>query len=371
MDTPSVSLNKPKVLVTQPYIPKLEKYVKYIERAFNNKWLTNNGPLLQELTDRLKDKLQVKYLLLVNNGTSALQVAYRIKNLANKQVITTPFTFPATSTALDWQSSKVALADIDSKSWNLCPNAVENRLKQSKVDAIVPVNIFGAPCDLDAFEILRNKYQLPIIYDSAQAMLSQYKGKNIFSYGDIHCISFHATKLFHCVEGGALVFNNKDDFERATHLINFGIDNTGCVKESGINAKMSELHAAMGLSLLDDLPDLVKNRADSVELYKAELNQVVEFQSTTYDAYIPPMYMPVKFQSERELLRAEHALHQAGFLSRRYFHPEYNGHISANLLAPLSKCNQICSSILCLPLMHDLAAEHIKAMAKVIMDANK
>lgn len=358
--------SKEQVLVTQPYIPALEKYMHYVEQAFDNKWLTNGGPLLRELTDRLKDYLGVKHLLIVNNGTSALQLAYKLKGLSGKTALTTPFTFPATSTALEWQNVNIRLADIERDSWNLSAKNCELQIQKGKVDAIVPVNIFGAPCDLDAFDELGKKYDIPVIYDSAQAMLSKYKGKSIFEYGDIHCVSFHATKLFHCIEGGALIFKSRADLERAESLINFGISEGGVVKEAGINAKMSELHAAMGLCILDDLNLLVENRQKSVERYHAALPENIELQSTVYNSYTPPMYMPVKFDNEQELLRISNQLNIHGYAARRYFYPDNNKYIDKNRMHDLATNNQVTDSILCLPLMHGLQHKHIKNIAKII-----
>lgn len=362
---------KEKVLVTQPYVPTIDKYMHYVEKAFDNKWLTNGGPLLQELTNRLKDVLGVKHLLIVSNGTSALQIAYKIKNLANKTVVTTPFTFPATSTALEWNNSKIRLADIDPNNWNLSPTAVRAVAKEQKIDAIVPVNIFGMPCDMEGFDELGRELNVPIIYDSAQALLSKYKGKSIFEYGDIHCVSFHATKLFHCVEGGAIIFNNKEDFERAEKLINFGIGDNGEVYEAGINAKMSEIHAAMGLCLLDDLPILVENRANSIARYEKELNGAVELQSMDSDHYIPPTYMPVKFATEQQLLDANEALNNAGYQARRYFYPKNHKFISEEPKALLPNSEKVCDKILCLPLMHNLDKKVIKHISYLVKQACK
>ncbi|GHB62104.1 aminotransferase DegT [Psychrosphaera saromensis] len=357
---------KQKVLVTQPYVPSLDKYMHYVEKAFHAKWLTNDGPILKELTDRLKDFLGVKYLLLVSNGTAALQLAYKIKNLSGKNVISTPFTFPATTTALEWQNANVILSDIDRNSWNLDPHSIEQRLTDSDISAIVPVNIFGMPCDMEAFDKLGKAHNIPIIYDSAQSMLSKYKGKSVLQYGDIHCMSFHATKLFHTVEGGALVFNSKEEYERAQRLINFGIGENGVVEEAGINAKMSELHAAMGLCILDDLPMLIENRERSVEQYKAALANSVTFQSNEQDVYTPPMYMPVKFETEEALLKANEKLTLQGYSSRRYFFPKNHHFLQPSIPSVLPVSDSTSSKILCLPLMHNLSENHIFNIADVI-----
>lgn len=357
---------KSKVLVTQPYVPSLDKYMHYVEKAFDAKWLTNDGPLLKELTDRLKDYLGVKYLLLVSNGTAALQLAYKIKDLSNKTVISTPFTFPATTTALEWQNANIQLSDINKNSWNLDPKVVEKHLTTAKVDAIVPVNIFGMPCDMEAFDKIGSKHNIPIIYDSAQSMLSKFKGKSVLQYGDIHCMSFHATKLFHTVEGGAITFNSKDDYERAKRLINFGIGENGVVEEAGINAKMSELHAAMGLCILDDLPMLIENREKSLTRYHSQLASAVTLQCSNYDSYTPPMYMPIRFETEKALLNAQVNLEQNGYLSRRYFYPKNHKFIQQSITTVLPVSDVISNKILCLPLMHNLNKNHIINISNTI-----
>jgi dTDP-4-amino-4,6-dideoxygalactose transaminase len=357
---------KHKVLVTQPYVPSLDKYMHYVKKAFDDKWLTNDGPLLKELTERLKDYLGVKYLLLVSNGTAALQLAYKIKNLSGKNVISTPFTFPATTTALEWQNANVILSDINKDSWNLDPHAIEQRLTKSDISAIVPVNIFGMPCDMEAFDKVGKAHKIPIIYDSAQSMLAKHNGKSVLQYGDIHCMSFHATKLFHTVEGGALTFNNKEDYERAQRLINFGIGENGVVGEAGINAKMSELHAAMGLCILDDLPMLIENREESVSRYHNELADVITFQKSNRDTYTPPMYMPVKFETEDALLNTRAQLNKHGYTSRRYFYPKNHEYLQKPIPSVLPVSDAVSNKILCLPLMHNLNKTHIISISKIV-----
>ncbi|MEM0909983.1 MAG: DegT/DnrJ/EryC1/StrS family aminotransferase [Pseudomonadota bacterium] len=357
------------ILVTEPYLPSIQKYMKYVEQAFVNQRITNGGPLLQELTDRLKKLLGVKYLLIVNNGTVALQIAYKIKGIKN--VISTPFTFPATLTSLMWSNIEINLCDIDKQTWNLCPDNTRNALTDLTIDGLVPVNIFGMPCDLDKFEMIRKEFGIPIIYDSAQALLSKYKGKSIYNYGDIHCISFHATKLFHSVEGGALVFKSKDEFEHATKLINFGIEETGQVFTPGINAKMSELHAAMGLCILDELPRLIENREESVFWYKHYLKDLVELQVASYECYVPPTYMSVKFATEEQLLATVDALKTEEIMARRYFYPANHKFIKSDSLHVLATNNQVTDKILCLPLMHDLSKQQIAKICRVIARAIK
>ncbi len=363
--------NRDPILVTQPYLPSVDKYMLHLGKAFDRQWVTNSGPLVGELTARLKDLLNVKYLLLVSNGTSALQLAYRIKSLGRQNVVTTPFTFPATLTALNWSDANIRLCDIDAKTWNLCPIAVEKEIKKGGVNAIVPVNIFGMPCNMSAFEVLGKKYRIPVIYDSAQAMLSKFRKRSILKFGDIHCISFHATKLFHTVEGGALTFKHLKDFELATKLINFGIEENGEVNHPGINAKMSEFHAAMGLCVLDDLPMLVENRLESMHIYHQKLKDIVQFQKADYDCFVPPMYIAVKFESEQQLLHAQCLLKQNNIIARRYFYPANHKFIKNEHMRDLKVNNEITDKILCLPLMHNLPKHQVNRITRIVSEATK
>jgi dTDP-4-amino-4,6-dideoxygalactose transaminase len=354
------------IYITKPYFPPIEKYFNYIKGCYEKDSLTNNGPLVQELTEKLKSKLGVKHLLLVSNGTIALQIAYKIKNLAHKNVITTPYTFAATSTALMWQNSKVVLADIDKDCWNIDPKSVNDLLLKNKGEAIVAVNLFGHPCDLDALDEIARYHNVPLIYDSAHALLSKYKGRSIYDYGDIHCISFHATKLFHTIEGGAIVFRDESEYLLAKKLINFGIDDNGIIEQEGINAKLSEVHAAMGLCVLDDLDDLVIEREELIKKYKKNLLNSVTYQKSSFDCQIQPIYMPVKFKTEAALINAEVLLNKAGYFPRRYFMPQQYCFLPQSQQKAIESCSLIANKILCLPLMNGLEAEHVLKIANLL-----
>lgn len=356
----------PPIYVTQPYLPPIEKYFKYIRGAFDRNVLTNNGPLVQELTERLKKKLGVEHLLLVNNGTIALQIAYNVKKLSKKNVITTPYTFAATSTALDWQGANTVLAEVDEKSWNITPESVEEFLSTGQGDAIVAVNLFGQPCELEKLDSIAQRYNAPLIYDSAHALFSTYQNKSVFDYGDIHCISFHATKLFHCVEGGAMTFKNEEEYILAKKLINFGMSENGDIEHAGINGKLSEIHAAMGLCVLDDLDDLINERESLIYLYKKLLANLVVFQQAEFNHYTQPIYMPIKFPSEELLIKCLNALNNEGYYPRRYFMPQNYKFLPKSQNSQLNKCNTIAKKIMCLPLMNGLNKDHVKKICKII-----
>ncbi|WP_462150955.1 DegT/DnrJ/EryC1/StrS family aminotransferase [Pseudoalteromonas xiamenensis] len=308
--------------VTVPYLPSLSKYIKYVENIYDNNWLTSNGPLVRELTVRLEDKLAVKNLLLTSSGTMALLIAFRVRNVLNKNVLTTPFSFQATYSALEWQGANVSFCDIQNNSWNLDPKLVEKYITDGhRVDCVVPVHTFGNPCDIEAFNHLKNKYNFDLIYDAAHAITTTHSdGKSILSDGDISCFSLQATKLFHTIEGGGMIFNNRDEMEIAAKMINFGFDNTVAI-EPGINGKLSEFHAAMGLAILDDLDKIIENREYQKELYEKELKIDLEFQHVENNFVVSPSYMPIVFNSRDELDKSVKNLAKHNIFPRRYFYP--------------------------------------------------
>lgn len=352
-------MNSP-LFVTQPYLPNKARYTDYLEQIWQSNQLTNGGVLYEQLTERLKALLGVSHLLLVSNGTIALQIAYKIKKLKNKNIITTPFTFAATATALDWQEAKIVFSTVNQHSWNLCPEQVSQKILKKEIGGIVPVNLFGMPCDLDAFESIKQQHNIPIIYDSAHAMNSTYKGRSIYQYGDMHCISFHATKLFHTIEGGAITFNNKADYQQAKRLINFGQDDEGQVHQAGINGKLSEFHAAMGLCVLDDLDALINSRTLLITEYQNQLGALVQYQTADYAYTQTPIYMPIKLASEAQLQRVQQALFAKNIHARRYFCPQ-----SLQFL-PRQQMPTEQFLVLCLPLSSNYTKEDVTRVCNTI-----
>jgi dTDP-4-amino-4,6-dideoxygalactose transaminase len=237
--------------VTRPYLPSRERLDKYIDRIYESAWLTNRGPLLQELESRLSEFLDVQHVILVANGSLALQLAYKALELTG-EVITTPFTFLATSSTLVWEGLTPVFADISPESLNLDPKKIE-ALISKKTSAIVPVHVYGNPCDVEAIQSLADKHGLKVIYDAAHAFGVRFKGRSILKYGDVSILSFHATKIFHTIEGGAVVTNDPKIAERLRQLINFGLSGPETIERAGTNAKMNEFEAAMGMAVLDEM----------------------------------------------------------------------------------------------------------------------
>ncbi len=311
---------RPRIPVTRPYLPSLAKYTKYVEGVYDRCWLTNNGPLVQELTARLEARLGVSNLLLVANGTLALQIAFRALDIT-RAAVTSPFTFVATASALHWEHVTPVFAEVDAGSLNLDPAAAEAAITD-EVTGIVPVHVYGNPCDVEGLAALAKRRGLKIVYDAAHAFGVDFRGESLLRHGDAATLSLHATKLFHTGEGGAIVFKDRAAWERAGRMINFGIDvSDGSIVDPGINAKLSELQAAMGLAMLDDLDMIIERRRAILELYARELNGAVQHQTWSEHANRNGAYAPILLKDEAQCLRLKARLESRGVEPRRYFYP--------------------------------------------------
>lgn len=354
--------------VTKPYLPNREKLNQYIDGIYERNWLTNNGPLVQELTQRLESYLGLKNLLLVSNGTLALQVAYHALDIttADKpEAITTPFTFIATASSLKWQGIEPVFADIDANTWCLDPAKIEDKIT-ANTKAIVPVHVFGNACDVEAIDTIAQKYNLKVIYDAAHAFGVTFKDKSLLAYGDAATLSFHATKLFHSIEGGAIVFKHKEDLERAKKAINFGIAGPEEIDSLGINAKMNEFQAAMGLCVLDELENNLTSRAAVWNTYAEALDTQYQLQKIHPDVQYNYAYFPVVFDTAEQATQALNALKESDVIARRYFYPSLDtvDYFQIEEHQPLSK--DIASRILCLPIYNTLSLPKVSNIISII-----
>ncbi|NWO01562.1 MAG: DegT/DnrJ/EryC1/StrS family aminotransferase [Idiomarinaceae bacterium] len=346
--------------VTKPYLPSREKLDKYIDGIYEREWLTNNGPLVQELTKRLEEYLGVENLLLVSNGTLALQIAYRALGVSTTnreekpEAITTPFSFVATASSLKWEGVEPVFADIDPGTWCLDPKNIEKAITP-ETKAIVPVHVFGNACEVEAIDEIAKKHNFKVIYDAAHAFGVNYKGESLLRHGDAATLSFHATKLFHSIEGGAIVFKRKEDLETAKKMMSFGITGPDAIEELGINAKMNEFQAAMGLCVLDEIEENLKARATVWHLYERELSQSLQLQVKPEEQDYNYAYFPVVFESEERAVKIAENLKENGVLARRYFYPSLDAveYLGAGKPEPISK--DIASRILCLPIYNKLS----------------
>lgn len=355
--------------VTKPYLPSREKLDAYIDGIYERRWLTNNGPLLQQLTQRLQEYLGVYNLLLVSNGTLALQVAYKTLGISNTgcsktaEAITTPFTFVATASSLQWERVKPVFADIAADSWCLDPANIEAAITE-RTRAIVPVHVFGNACEVEAIDAIAQKHRLKVVYDASHAFAVNYKGNSLLNWGDAATLSFHATKLFHTIEGGAIVFKHKADLERAQQMINFGLAGQEDIAGPGINAKMNEFQAAMGLCVLDEMADNLAARKAIVEQYQQQLPAEMQRQVINDAASVNYAYMPVVLKSEAQVLALLENLKQQGITARRYFYPSLNcSDYGSGQVMPVSE--DIARRIVCLPVYVDLFPENIEEICHV------
>ena len=343
--------------VTKPYIPNFEKYSKYIQRVNDSGWLTNFGPLHQELTARLEDYLGVKNLLLVNNGTIALQIAFKALNL-NQKVLTTPFSFIATTSSLVWENLAPDFVDIDSKSFCLDPKLLPSK-PSSSTSAVLGVHVYGNPTGSEELDSYCISHNLKMIYDGAHAFGISKNGKSILTSGDATTLSLHATKVFHTVEGGAIIFKRRSDFEVAKQIINFGFDDQKEVVRLGINAKLSEYHAAAGLVLLDEVDSILERRVKILDQYHSHLKELVQFPLWDKDASQNGAYAPILLSSESEVLTLIQKLHQEKVQTRRYFHPSLNEISISEKTAKCPISEDISRRVLCLPIFTSMSSDEV------------
>lgn len=354
---------------TQPSMPDRRKLDKYLDSIYQSKWLTNNGPLVRELTVRLEEYLGVENLLLTSSGTMGLQIAYRALGISGAsddgqaEVVTTPFTFVATESSLRWEGLRPKFADIRPDTFNLCPEK-SAELLSAKTCAILPVHVYGNPCDVDAFDEISANSGLNLVYDAAHAFGVQMKGESVLNRGDASVVSFHATKAFHTVEGGGVVFKDPDALYRARAIRNFGFDPVrGEIGSVGINGKMSEVNAAFGLAMLDDYDILLERRLQLYSIYMESLPvslvQPLWSESATQNA----TYMPVVFESAGDRDRCEAALNEADIPTRRYFSPCLG---SADDLARLTVAQSVADRVLCLPLYASMPDDLVRRVLATV-----
>ena len=353
------------IQVTTPFLPPKEEYQKYIDKIYEKRWLTNMGPLSSELELKLKDYLGLEHLLYLNNGTIALQIAIKALNLT-REIITTPFSFIATTTSIIWENCKPVFADIDQQTLNVNPEEIEKAITP-QTSAILVTHVFGNPCDIDAIEKIARKHNLKVIYDAAHCFGVTYKNRSVLEYGDISTISFHATKLYHTVEGGAVISKSPELTYRMSKLRNFGFKTPESYDGIGINGKNSEFHAAMGLCNLKYADEILLKRKEQYNFYQNLLkNKGLEFQKIQPNSTYNYSYFPVIFKTEEQLLKVKSELEVNWIYPRRYFYPSLSGldYISQQS-TPVS--DEISKRVLCLPLYHDLTAEEQDLVCRIVL----
>lgn len=350
--------------VTQPFLPPLSEFSPYLQSIWENKILTNSGPFHQELEAKLCEFLGVKYISLFSNGTLALITALQALNI-NGEVITTPYSFVATSHSLLWTNNVPVFVDIDPKTMNMDPKLIEKAIT-SRTKAILPVHCYGYPCDYSSIDKIAKKHNLKVIYDSAHAFNVKINNESILNFGDLSVLSFHATKVFNTFEGGAIICHSKELKQRIDNLKNFGFTDETTVVEAGINAKMSEINSAFGLLQLKYINEAIDRRKAIDEYYREKLLNVSGLEIPTWQLCIQSnySYFPILIDSNFNLSRDElyFKLKDFGINARRYFYPlisnfqmykEYPSSLSSNLV----NATQVAESVICLPIYPDLSKE--------------
>ncbi|MEZ4900818.1 MAG: DegT/DnrJ/EryC1/StrS family aminotransferase [Spirosomataceae bacterium] len=350
--------------VTKTYLPDFDQYVSYLRKIWDSSLLTNNGPFVQELEDGLKQYLGINQLYFCSNGTIVLQMALKLLD-APGEIITTPFSYVATTNVILWENCQPVFVDIDPKTYCINPALIEAAITPN-TRAILATHVYGNACDVRAIEAIAKRHNLIVIYDGAHAFGAKYNGQSLLSYGDFSTCSFHATKVFHTIEGGIIIANEAKWHEKLQLLRAFGHrgDEYYFV---GINGKNSEIHAAMGLCNLPKVPDLIAARKAVCELYDSLLNwnhlQVPEWVSGLERNYA---YYPVVFESEDEMLTVKDFLNQHGISPRRYFYPSLN---TLSFLTSANACpvsEDIALRVVCLPLHAELPHEDVRRIAALI-----
>lgn len=355
------------ITVTKPFLPPVEEFEQYIRQIWDRNWLTNNGPLVNELELRLKQYLGVDHLLYTTNGTVALQIAIKALGLSG-EIITTPFSYVATTASIVWEGCTPVFADIDRESLNIDPAAIEPLITERTV-GILATHTYGNPCDIAAIDEIARRHGLPVIYDAAHCFGTRYRGQSVYAFGTVSTASFHATKLFHTGEGGALITNDASLLKKMAYMRNFGHNGPDDFAELGINGKNSEIHAALGLTNLRHMDEILERRREQYAMYE-ELMQYVDVKRIRLnpDGEYNYAYYPVIFSSEQACLKASEILVGHWIYPRRYFYPALNS-LRYVTKTDLPVSDDIGKRVLCLPLYHQLTKEEIDFICRLLLRA--
>lgn len=356
---------KTMINVTKPFLPPQEEYIKFLDGIWGRNWLTNNGPLVRELENKLQEYLGSDMLYL-NNGTIAIQIAIKALSLTG-EIITTPFSYVATTSSIVWEGCIPIFVDIDPNTFNIDPSKIEAAITPLTT-GILATHVFGNPCKIDAIQAIAEKHNLKVIYDAAHCFGTKYNDKSIFNYGHVSTTSFHATKLFHTSEGGGVFTSDPHLLNRMTYFRNFGHKTPEEFEMVGINAKNSEFHAAMGLCVLPYLPLILARREHISKLYSQLFSDSdIRTQSITSNTSYNYSYYPIVFKSQKIMMNVVDALNKQDIFPRRYFSPSLDTlNYVRNQHCPISR--DLASRIICLPLFYDLTENEVKSIAKIIMD---
>ncbi len=361
------------ILVTRPFLPPLDEFSRGLREIWDNQWLTNNGPVLQRYTRKLSNYFQTDNLSLFNNGTLALQIALQGMGITG-EVITTPFTFVATTHALYWNKIRPVFVDIEPDYYTIDPRKVEQAITP-RTTAILAVHVFGYPCRYRALADIARRYNLALIYDAAHAFGVRQSGKPIGNLGDISMFSFHATKLYHSLEGGMLLYKDQALKQKFDYLRNLGFKSETQVDMPGTNARMNEFQALMGEQVLEYMDEIISRRKKLDELYRQGLEQVpgIGFSPDLPGdvqpgyAYVPVRVDKNEFGMSRDDLYTR--LKDYNIFSRRYFYPllcDFACYRHLTTTDPLTTARRVADQILTLPIYSDLAEDDVVRICEII-----
>ena len=364
-----------KIFVTQPLLPDLADVKKELAEIWDSKWLTNMGKKHNELELRLKDTLKAPNVSLFNNGTIALMVAIKALDLPyGSEVITTPFTFAATPHCISWNGLKPVFCDIEPNTMTIDADRIENLITPN-TSAILGVHVYGFPCDVEKIDKIAKKYNLKVIYDAAHAFTTEINGRGIGTFGDITMFSFHATKLFNTIEGGCLTFNNPDLVKKIYNLRNFGIQSEELVEEVGINGKLNEIQAAVGIENLKLYKAEQEKRKQIKDFYNENISKIKGIRIPRMSANVTDSYQyyPIIIEDDYPVTRNElyEKFKTKNILTRKYFYPActdyecYKNALTVKLV-DLSVVNDLKNRVLCLPLYGSLNKEELETILEVL-----
>jgi len=360
--------------ITKPFLPPREEYEHYLQSVWNSGWLTNMGALGNQLEERLKDYLGVRHLLYVSSGTIGLQMAIKALELKG-EIITTPFSFVATSSSIVWEGCTPVFADID-ETLNASPRNIE-ALINNNTSAILVTHIFGNPCDVEALQNIATRHNIKLIYDAAHAFGVGIGGNSIFNYGDISVCSLHATKFYHSTEGGFIVTNDEKLYRKLAYMRNFGFDGPERFAELGINAKNSEFHAAMGLVNLNYVDKIITRNKQITDRYESHLQQGAlplykrGRREAAGDLILNYSYYPIIFPNEKSLLKCIDILNKNDVYPRRYFYPTLPTVLPYVQKKAMPVADDISKRILCLPKYYELTDAEIDMICELIKQSFK
>ncbi len=350
--------------VTKTFLPPQEEYQTILKEAWDAGWITNRGVLVLELEEKLKQYLGVPHVIATTNGTLPLQIALKLLGKGG-EIITTPFSYVATTAAIVWENCTPVFVDIHPEYLTIDESKIEAAIT-NKTTAILATHVFGNPCNVEAIETIAKKHNLKVIYDAAHCFGVTYKGKSIFNYGDVSTCSFHATKLFHTGEGGAMMCSDPDLYHQLFYSHNFGHNGPLAFHGLGINGKMSELQAAMGLAVFPYMETILAERKKVVGFYNTNLDfSKIKTLKIRENTQWNDSYYPVIFESEEQLLKVENSLLENKIIPRRYFYPSLNtiGYTNGK---SMSISESIASRILCLPLYVGIDLTDLKKIVNLI-----